>query len=168
MSRASFDVSLMRRGDLNFVASGWKQSAVEAPQNAALPRPKAFDRVTKQFDALYAASQRETPTVVFLVARDTEAPDTLLGFACLEHRGPELALHYAYTRRSHRRLGVCSSLLLHALQGASDAGKLVYTAGSRFDHVWERWGFRRVDLGDWLRSTGLDSPVKNTRDAVRP
>jgi hypothetical protein len=145
---------MMRPGDLNFVASGWKQSAADAPQNAALPRPKAFDRVGAAFEALFEASQRAPATVAFMVASDPERRDTLFGFMCLEQRGPALALHYAYTRKSHKRMGVCSELLRHALQGASDADTLVYTAGSRFDALWERWGFRRVQLEDWLRDAG--------------
>jgi GNAT superfamily N-acetyltransferase len=148
MSRAilDVDVSLMRPGDFDYVASCWKRSQADAPQYAAIPSPKRFAQLTEHFDALLAR-----PTVAVFVARDPGHPDTLFGFACLEHRGPVLALHYAYTRRSHRKLGVCTELLRSALQGASDADELVYTAGSRFDHVWERWGFQRRDLNDWLR-----------------
>ena len=136
----------MRESDLNFVASGWKRSHADAPQNAAVASPKVFARVSEQFDALL-----ERPTAAVLVARDPERPDTLFGFVCVEQRGRTLALHYAYTRKSHKRMGVCSELLRHALQGAAEADRLVYTAGSRFDGLWERWGFRRVDLNDWLR-----------------
>lgn len=136
----------MRRDDLNFVASGWKRSHAEAPQNEALPSPKFYALVSRQFDALM-----QRPTVAVLVARDPDRPSTLFGFVCVEQIGRTLALHYAYTRKSHKRMGVCSELLRHALQGASDADELVYTAGSRFDDLWERWGFHRVELNDWMR-----------------
>lgn len=141
----------MRPDDLPFVASGWKRSHADAPQNSALAEPKYYDRVNRQFDEL-----QRRPDVSVLVARDPERPDTLFGFVCIEQRGRTLALHYAYTRRSHKRLGVCSELLRAALQGASEADELVYTAGSRFDHVWERWGFKRIDLNDWLRGSVKD------------
>jgi hypothetical protein len=97
-----------------------------------------------------------------LIAYDRENPRTIFGWACIEQLGRVLALHYAYTRHSHWKMGVCSELLRHALQGASDADALVYTAGSRFDALWERWGFRRVQLEDWLRQGGA------VKDLTRP
>ncbi|HEX6239972.1 MAG TPA: GNAT family N-acetyltransferase [Polyangiales bacterium] len=167
MSQASIldvEVSLMRTSDLAFVASGWKRSHADAPQNTGQPSPVVFARLNRQVDELL-----DRPTVAVFVARDREHPDTLLGFLCMEHRGPVLALHYAYTRRTHKRLGVCTELLKAALQGAQDCDVLVYTAGSRFDWLWERWGFLRVDLHDWLRDseaavkklTGRNSAVKS-------
>lgn len=160
MSRASIDcdVSLMRDTDRHFVLSGWKRSAREAPQHQAIPSPKFFAGITRQIEALLAR-----PTVSVFVARHHDDGDALYGFACMEQRGPALALHYVYTRQEDRRRGVCSDLLRHALQGASDADTLVYTAGSRFDAQWERWGFSRAELGEWLR--GTERPVK---DLIRP
>ena len=147
MSKAiDVDVRLMRESDLPFVASGWKLSQEHAPQNENVPRPVLFARLNRQFDEL-----RAKPTVAIFVACAPDRSDTLLGFVCMEQRGRTLALHYAYTRKSHKRQGVCSELLRHALQGASDADELVYTAGSRFDELWERWSFKRVDLNDWMR-----------------
>jgi hypothetical protein len=135
----------MRPDELPFVAAGWKRSAQDAPQNEQIPAPEFFARMNRLVDQLLA---REGVTV--LVARDAERPSVLFGFACIETRGDTMALHYAYTRHSHRRLGVCVELLKHALDN-SDAELLVYTVGSRFDRLWEKWGFDRVDLGAWLR-----------------
>ena len=148
----------MRESDLPFVASGWKHSHADAPQNTGIPAPKFFARINRQFDELLAR-----PTVAVFVARDRENANTLLGFGCFEHRGPVLALHYAYTRRSHWQLGVCTDVLRHALQGASECDVLVYTAGSRFDWLWERWGFRRVELAEWLRD-----PEAAVKQLTRP
>lgn len=151
MGQANIDVtvSLMRPDELNFVASSWKRSHADAPQNSGIPSPKFYARMNRLFDEVLAR-----PNVEVLVAHDPDQPRVILGYVCIEEQGPVLALHYAYTRHSHWRLGVCSELLRHALQGAAEADTLVYTAGSRFDGVWERWGFRRVDLNDWLRDAG--------------
>lgn len=139
------DVSLMRTAELGFVASGWKRSFQDAPQNASLPDAVYFARINRLFDALMAR-----PTVSVLVARDRERPDTLLGFVCVEWADDAMALHYAFTRKSHRRLGVLTELLRRALDGC-EAERLVYTAGTRFDALWERLGFERVELVEWLR-----------------
>lgn len=139
-------VSLMRSADEPFVASCWKRSYRDAPQNAPIPEPKYYAAANPYVDRML-----DNPDVTVLVARDPERPDTLLGFAAIELRGRTLALHYAYTRRSHRRLGVCTELLRYALQGASDADTLVYTARTRFDELWERWGFTQRDVRDWMR-----------------
>jgi GNAT superfamily N-acetyltransferase len=139
------DVSPMRPDELGFVASAWKRSYSDAPANDALPLAKYYARINRQFDALMAR-----PDVAVLVARDPERPDTLFGFVCFEP-GDEWALHYVFTRKSHRRLGVASELLRRALEGA-EPERLIYTAATRFDDVWERWGFERCDLVDWLKA----------------
>jgi GNAT superfamily N-acetyltransferase len=135
----------MRPDELPFVASGWKRSHRDAPQNVEVAAPAYFHRMGRMLDAVLA---RRGTTV--LVARAPDQSSVLFGFVCTETVGDTLALHYVYTRHSHRRLGVAKALLSHVLDG-SGAERLVYTAGSRFDELWERWGFKRVELAEWLR-----------------
>lgn len=45
-----------------------------------------------------------------LVACSPEAPDTIMGWACID--GDHVAVHYAYTRQIYRRAGVARSLLV--------------------------------------------------------
>lgn len=144
-SLVELEISPMRADELGFVASAWKQSYQDAPQNEAVPPAAYYARINRQFDALMARL-----AIKVLVARDAENRDTLLGFVCFEPTRDTLALHYTYVRRSNRRLGVASELLRSAL-GDLEPERLVYTAGTRFDPVWERWGFDRVELADWLR-----------------
>ena len=142
----------MRAYELPFVAAAWKRSQRFSPPCAPLPDPVYWERANRQFDEL-----TKLPAVVVLVARDPENPDTLFGFGCFESRPPVLALHYMYTRDTHRELGVARALLRHVLARSKWAEQLVYTAGTRFDDLWERYGFERRPLKEWL--SGSDNVV---------
>lgn len=150
----------MQPDELAFVAKSWKLSLQDAPQNSGVRPGVFFNRANRDVDRILAR-----PGTQVLVARDTEDPPIILGFIVVE-RDPErdaIALHWAYTRNNYgqgtkrtalRRRGVCSQLLEHALQG-SKSEELYYTSGSRFDALWENWGFAFVDLGYWLRGGAL-------------
>ena len=136
MSKASLRIGPLLPGETSYVLSSWKKSHRDAPQNDGVPAGAYYDRMNRHVDETL-----EREGVRVFVARDSEH-GVILGWVCVEDLGDTMQLHYVYVRGgAHRRRGVCTALIGHALKELPKAELLAYTTRSRFDSVWESWGF---------------------------
>lgn len=89
-----------RPTDEAFVLSSWLRSYCVSPEMRALPHPVYFELYTPVVRRLVADS-------VVRVAHDAELPDTVIGFMVVAGD----VLHYVFTKRRFRQLGVARWML---------------------------------------------------------
>lgn len=89
--------------DEAFVLSSWLRSYALSPEMRSLPSPVYFELYTPVVRRLVADSDVR-------IAHDPEIPDTVIGFTV----GRGDVLHYVFTKRRFRQLGVATWMLRDA------------------------------------------------------
>lgn len=134
------EIGPMLPTDRNFVLSSLKLS--QQAQQTDVPRGRAFDRLNRDADRLFAR-----PGVRVLVARSPSNPDFVFGYVVYEVTPQALVVDFAYTKSDYRRLGIARDLLAAVLAEAPDLDTLVTSyQGGRFGELIERYGFARLPM----------------------
>lgn len=98
--------------DLSYVISSWLKSYRNGSARAReVPGPVYFDQHHRVASALLGRS-----TISVVSHRDQA--DAILAYLVSERAGRVLVVHYAYSKRPFRRLGLASALLRTAADGA--------------------------------------------------
>lgn len=143
-----------RPDETAFIAASWKQSAADTPINAALIDAGGKGDFFRRYNADVQLVLESEP--LLLVARDADDPSFAYGWLAAKQTPERFALAYVYTKHHFRRMGVMRELLSRALADAPDGAQLVHCERSRFDRVFQRWGFEyaplRAVLGEVRRS----------------
>lgn len=113
MTRAAIQTRPGASEDLSFVFATWLRSYRDSP----FARRVRKDTFTNRHHALIEALLDRG--AVIDVATPADDPGTILGYLVRETRDGRSLLHYAYTKRPFRRLGVFSRLASDHLSGCA-------------------------------------------------
>lgn len=138
----SYDIAHVEPSELNFILHSWKKSYREA-----CPDIRTDDYYRLQ-GAVCDEILSRFPTI--LVARTSDG--VALGWVLAESTELGLVVHYLYVKSRGRRLGVAKALLSAVLNEVDEGGDaLLYTHKTRTAPIAERYGFKFVPVGRFLR-----------------
>lgn len=121
-------------GDAYFLVDSWMKSLNECL--------RGHERRSGYWSAqkLLIATLLERSTVV--VACEDERPDKIVGYAVGEP-GHDLALHFVYVRKKHRRAGVADAMISQLRSQARPGGDVVVT------HMTYEWVLKKCKKRHW-------------------
>ena len=123
----------MDEGDLHFVLSSWIQSY----------RPQAMRREPPAYSASYFASQRERCQRLLAeskvtVASDAQDPHLVYAWVC--HSPDNSVVHFSYTKREFRGLGLEADILAYIHLDTRPVPVTAYINREDFETKWVLWG----------------------------
>lgn len=137
-----YEITAPRDADKAFACDSWRRSQQDAPAYSGMPT-RAYvawaNTIIKGFVGTHHERLELRPGSFLLVARDKERPRYIHGWALFTQHAKGLTLVYVFTKREHRRQGVCNALLAVAMEQSGEP-LTHYASRTRFDRVWEGLG----------------------------
>lgn len=143
-----YEITKPRDGDKAFACDSWRRSQQDAPAYSAMPT-RAYvawaNAIIKGFVGTHNDRLELRDGCFLLVARDKERARYIHGWALFSNADSKLTLIYCFTKKEHRKQGVCNALLASAMETTGEP-LTHYASRTRFDDVWEDLGMEYLPV----------------------